>query len=137
MYQSTKSVMHADLTCAPGGVIIAVNECRDGHGGEHYYNVFKGRTPREVADDINARSREDTQLDQWSAQYLANILVRHKVIFVTRAPRELVEHFGMIPAATLEEALATAEGILEEGGINGKNAAITVLPESVAVLVRM
>jgi nickel-dependent lactate racemase len=131
MYQSNKSIQQADLTCAGGGVIIAVNECRDGHGGELFFNAFKGKNPAEVAEEINKRKREETQPDQWASQFLANIMIRHPVIFVTKAPKEMVENFSMKYAPALEEGLRMAEEIVKD-----KNAPITVLPESISLVIR-
>jgi nickel-dependent lactate racemase len=131
MYQSNKSIQQADFVSADGGVIIAVNECRDGHGGEMFFNAFKGKTPAEVAEEINKREREKTQPDQWASQFLANIMVRHPIIFVTKAPKEMVENFSMKYAATLEEGLQMAEEIVKD-----KSAPITVLPESISLILR-
>jgi nickel-dependent lactate racemase len=131
MYQSNKSIQQADLVCAEGAVIIAVNECRDGHGGEMFFNAFKGKEPKEVAEEINKRKREETQPDQWASQFLSNIMIRHPVIFVTKAPKEIVENFSMKYAFTLEEGLRVAEEIVQD-----KNAPITVLPESISLVIR-
>ncbi len=132
IYQSTKSIMTADLTCAPGGVIVAVNECRDGHGAEGFYESFRRADSLDgLLAEIEARGREGTIPDQWVTQLVASILRRRTVIFATGAPRELVEVFGMKHAATLEEGLAIAERILGD-----KNAPITVLPDAVSLVIR-
>jgi nickel-dependent lactate racemase len=132
MYQSNKCIQQADLVCADGGVIIAVDECSDGHGGQIFYDTFTGRTPRAVADEINARTKKQTQPDQWASQYLANILVKHPVIYVTKAPKAMIENFSMKWAPSLVDALAMAEEIVKD-----KNAAITVMPASLNVLVEV
>ena len=132
IYQSTKSIMAADLTCESGGVIIAVNECRDGHGGEAFHSSFKGASSLDsLLDEIEARSKEETRPDQWVTQLTASILRKRRVIFVSSAPRELVEDFGMVYAADIDEALKRAELIL---GV--KDAPITALPNAVSLLVR-
>jgi nickel-dependent lactate racemase len=131
MYQSNKSIQQADFVCTEDAVIIAVNECRDGHGGEMFFNAFKGKIPAEVAEEINKREREKTQPDQWASQFLSNIMVRHPVIFVTKASKEMVENFSMKYAATLEEGLRMAEEIVKD-----KDAPITVLPESISLVIR-
>jgi nickel-dependent lactate racemase len=131
MYQSNKSIQQADLVCADGAVIIAVNECRDGHGGELFFNAFKEKSPAKVAEEINKRKREETQPDQWASQFLANIMIHHPVIFVTKASKEMVENFSMKYAPTLEEGLRMAEEIVKD-----KNAPITVLPESISLVIR-
>lgn len=132
IYQATKSIMTADLTCAPGGVIVAANECRDGHGAEGFYESFqKARSLDALLAEIEARGRGNTIPDQWVTQLTASILRRRAVVFVTNAPRELVEGFGMKYAATLEEGLAAAERLLGE-----RNVPITVLPDAVSLVIR-
>ena len=132
IYQSTKSIMTADLTCAPNGIIVAANECRDGHGAEGFYESFrKAGSLDALLAEIAARGREGTIPDQWVTQLTASILRRRTVVFVTSAPRELVENFGMRYAATLAEGLAIAERILGD-----KNAPITVLPDAVSLVIR-
>ena len=131
LYQSTKSISAADLTCAPGGVIIAVNECADGHGGESFYQAFKrASSPEKLLAEIRGRNREQTQPEQWAPQLLAHVTTRHKVIFVSTAPAEVVEIFGLTPAATLEQALQMADDYL---GVN--NSPITVLPEALGLII--
>jgi len=132
IYQSTKSIMTADLTCERGGVIVAVNECRDGHGAEGFYESFRrAASPDALLAEIEARGRERTLPDQWVTQLTAGILCRRTVVFVTSAPRELVENFGMAYAPTLEDGLALADSLTGERG-----APITVLPDAVSIVVR-
>jgi nickel-dependent lactate racemase len=132
IYQSTKSVMTGDLTCTPEGVIIAVNECRDGHGAEGFYQTFKNASSLDdLLRDIESRGREETVPDQWVTQLTASILRKRRVIFVTAAPRELVEHFGIQHASSIEEAIGMAEAILGK-----REVPITVLPDAVSLVVR-
>lgn len=132
IYQATKSIMTADLTCAEGGVIVAVNECRDGHGAEGFFESFQSAgSLGEMLAQIEARGRKGTIPDQWVTQLTASILCRRTVVFVTSAPRELVENFGMRYAATLEEGIAIAERV-----IGDTEAPITVLPDAVSLVIR-
>jgi nickel-dependent lactate racemase len=132
IYQSTKSIMAADLTCEDGGVIIAVNECRDGHGSEAFLRSFReaGSLDSLLA-EIEARGREDTIPDQWVTQLTASILRKRRVIMVTKAERSDVEALGMTKASTLAEALAMADAILGD-----PMAPISVLPNAVALVIR-
>ncbi|MDR1050969.1 MAG: nickel-dependent lactate racemase [Deltaproteobacteria bacterium] len=132
VYQSTKSIMAADLTCAEGGVIVAVNECRDGHGSESFLNAFKNASSMEaLLAEISARGRDETVADQWVIQLTASIMVRRRVVMVTRAPAGVVRDLGMIPADTLGRALETAGEM-----VGDPLAPITFLPEAVAVVIR-
>lgn len=130
IYQATKSIMAADLTCAEGGVIIAACECADGHGAEAFYQSFRQSSPDQLLAEIAARSREETAPDQWVIQLTATILKRRKVIMVTGAPPEMIETFGMKHASTLEEALSMADQIT---GL--PNGSIAILPDAVSLLI--
>ncbi|MDR1656018.1 MAG: nickel-dependent lactate racemase [Deltaproteobacteria bacterium] len=132
IYQSTKSIMQADLTCQPGAVIIAVNECRDGHGSESFLDSFKRASSLEaLLEQIESRQRDETVPDQWVIQLTASILRRRRVIMVTKAEAKDVEALGMKKAATLSEALRQAEAL-----IGDPMAPITVLPNAVAMVIR-
>jgi nickel-dependent lactate racemase len=132
IYQSTKSIMAADLTCQDGGVIIAVNECRDGSGSEAFLDSFrKAGSLKGLLEGIEARGREDTIPDQWVTQLTASILLRRTVIMVTKAKCEDVTALGMVKADTLAEALAMADSI-----VGDPMAPISVLPNAVALVIR-
>ncbi|MDR3165758.1 MAG: nickel-dependent lactate racemase, partial [Synergistaceae bacterium] len=133
IYQSTKSIMQADLACSDGGVIIAVNECRDGCGAPAFYDTFKNAASLEsLLEEIERRGRNETVPDQWVTQLTAKILKARTVFFVTDAPREMAENFGMKHASALSEALAQADKILSARGLH--EAPITVLPDAVSLV---
>ncbi|MDR3153679.1 MAG: nickel-dependent lactate racemase [Deltaproteobacteria bacterium] len=131
VYQSTKSIMQADLTCAEGGVIVAVNECRDGHGSLSFLDSFRNASSLDaLLAEIESRGREDTVPDQWVIQLTASILRRRRVIMVTEAPRQAVEDLGMTRADSLSAALGAAGEILGD-----PLAPVTVLPDAVSVVI--
>jgi nickel-dependent lactate racemase len=135
IYQSTKSIMTGDLACSLGGVIIAVNECRDGIGSEAFYETFRGAgSPDALLEEINRRGRNETVPDQWVIQLTATILSKRTVFFVSNADRETVENFGMKYAPTLGDAIREADATLAAQGIS--NAPITVLPDAVSIIIR-
>jgi nickel-dependent lactate racemase len=132
IYQSTKSIMAADLTCSEGGVIIAVNECRDGHGSLPFLNTFRqAESASSLLAEIEKRSREQTIPDQWVIQLTASILARRRVIFVSQASKQEVLDLGMIPSGSLQGALSLAGEL-----VGDPLAPITVLPDAVAVVIR-
>ena len=132
IYQSTKSLMAADLCCEEGGVIISVNECGDGHGADAFHRDFKNAGSLEtLLDEIQSRGRADTRPDQWVTQLTAGILKRRKVIAVSGASPELIRSFGMIPAPYLGAALKMADEMTGRPG-----GPITVLPEAVALVIQ-
>jgi nickel-dependent lactate racemase len=131
IYQSTKSIMAADLVCADGGVIVSVNECRDGHGSESFLESFqKAPSLDALLQEIEGRGRGGTIPDQWVIQLTASILRRRRVIMVTKAAASEVEALGMAKAGSLSEALEMADRLA------GPMSPIIALPEAVGVVIK-
>lgn len=132
IYQAVKSLSTAELTCSPNGVIIAVNRCEDGHGGENFYrSLSETGDLRKLLDDIAGVPDEETGIDQWQYQIFARILLKFRVIMVTEAPRWMVENMGMLYAENIEQALSLAEEI-----VGDKNAPVTAIPNGVSVFIK-
>ena len=134
IYQSVKGMTAAEAGVRPGGVIIMASQCADGHGGESFYRCL-----REEKDLARMTRRfletppEETMVDQWESQILARILQKAAVVFVSDLPDEMIGDMHMIPAHSLEEALAKADALLAEKGIcQGK---ILAIPDGIAVMV--
>lgn len=131
VYQSVKGMSAAEMTVKPGGVIIMIAACEDGHGGESFYRWFSESSgPEEVAERIAAIPMNATISDQWEAQVLARILVRYKVIMVA-APgvAQIIRNMHMEYAPSLDEALAMAYKM------TSADAKITVIPDGVSLVV--
>ena len=130
--QSVKGMTAAEATCRPGGVIIMVSSCMDGHGGQELYDTFANEKDKEkIMAGFLATDRDSTVPDQWESQILCRILLKYKVIMVTQAPQKMVEEMQMDYAADLPEALRMADAYLGK-----ENAPITVIPDGVSVIVR-
>jgi len=131
IYQAVKGMTAAEAACRQGGVIIIAAQCADGHGGEGFYRWFKDSPgPEEVMHKILARSSGDTLPDQWEAQILARVLMKHKVIMVTDTKNHgIVRDMHMTPASTIQEALSIAEAMV------GHDSTINVIPDGVSVIV--
>ncbi|MDR1028119.1 MAG: nickel-dependent lactate racemase [Clostridiales Family XIII bacterium] len=131
IYQMVKCMSVAEQCCDANGVIIAVGECRDGHGGERFFNDFAhGDDPETLTRQFLRRNRNETATDQWQSQILARILTRQTVIMVTPLQKETVEKMGMRSAETIEEALSVAEELMGD-----REAKIVVIPEGMGVIV--
>jgi len=129
VYQAVKSMSTAELTCSPGGVIIALDRCEDGHGDENFYRVLSHSSdPGKLLEDVMDVSSEDTEAGQWEYQILARILQKFKVIMVTEAQRRMIEDMGMLYAESVEKAILMAEEI-----VGDRNAPITAIPNGIAV----
>jgi nickel-dependent lactate racemase len=78
LYQAVKGMTAAEAICNPGGTIVMLAKCRDGHGGEAFYREFAAAgAPAEVAERFRSRGRGETGADQWQSQILARILTNH------------------------------------------------------------
>ncbi len=132
IYQLVKGLSSGEATCKPGGVIIICAACNDGHGGEAFYRWFS-ETPggaRGIMDKIMKINRNSTIPDQWAAQIIARIQLKHTVIIVSdQCDHQLISNMGFKPAATIEEAMSVAADIA------GAGAAYTVIPDGVAVII--
>ena len=132
IYQSVKGMTAAEATCAPGGVIIMVSACSDGHGGQSFYDTFAQEPDEEkIMASFLATPSDRTIPDQWEAQILCRILLKHPVIMVTQAPREMVEAMHMHWAPDLSAAIDLADRLLGRA-----DSPITVIPDGVSVIVK-
>ena len=130
IYQAVKGMTAAEALVKPGGVIIMAAECEDGHGGEHFFNAFKGHADvHSLMEEILATSWEKTVPDQWQSQIFARVLMHAQVIFISRTDEDMVRAMHMMPAASIEEAIGLAKDILKMG----KPSAL-VIPNGAAVV---
>ena len=129
IYQAVKCISTAARVCSPGGVIIAAAACRDGHGGQVFYDTFaQGGGPAEILRAIRAVPATETRPDQWQSQILARVMENHRVILVSRQPGELAARMGLVPAGSLEEAIGLADQLL------GGPQPLTVIPDGVGTI---
>lgn len=135
IYQAVKGLTAAEACCRPGGVIVLVAACSDGHGGESFYRaVKKSRGAGELLERIRRRPRQATEPDQWEYQILARILEKHTVILVSdMLAAEIVEDMKMIPASAVDEAVEQARRICRTAGVLSPE--IVVIPDGVGVIV--
>lgn len=132
IYQSVKGMTAAEATCMPGGVIIMVASCIDGHGGQSLYDTFaSGEDKEKIMQRFLDTPRDKTIPDQWEAQILCRILLKYKVIMVTQAPKQMILDMQMDYADSVETAINMADAYLGKEGSD-----ITVIPDGVSVIVR-
>lgn len=131
IYQAVKGMTAGAAACRPGGIIIMVASCSDGHGGESFYdNMASASCPMEIIKRVKGVPMDETAPDQWEFQILANVLSKHKVIMVTSdCDPAIIKAMHMQHAFTLKQALTMA---FETAG---QDAGITVIPDGVSVIV--
>jgi nickel-dependent lactate racemase len=132
IYQAVKGMTAAEACVNPGGVIIMVSACSDGHGGEAFYNWFvNAKSAEEVTNKIAGIPQDKTIADQWEAQILARILIKAKVIIVSDlCDYNLIKDMHMLHCSNIDNAIKMAEDMV------GKDSKITIIPDGVSVIVK-
>ncbi len=129
LYQSPKAVATAEVCAGEDGVIIMCSSCIDGFGGTHFEQLMLSGSIYEITEKLSRIPPKDTIPEMWCAQIFTRIMMKHKIILVTTyLNHELIRKANMIPASTLDQALAMAYHI------KGKDARVVVIPDGVAVL---
>ena len=131
LYQCVKGLTAAEATAKPGAVLIICAEAADGIGGEGFYrSLLECEDAAELYEAYCATPQDETIPDQWQTQILARILMKHRVIFVSR--KELagtIREMKMDYAESLEQALAMARETV------GEAATVTAIPNGISVIV--
>ncbi|MBN2155990.1 MAG: nickel-dependent lactate racemase [Candidatus Lokiarchaeota archaeon] len=130
LYQAVKSMAIGELACKKQGVIIAVNECRDGVGQEYFNKLNNsGYTPEEIYK--NALSGKLNIPDIWQIQVMARILMHHTVYIVSSMKESQIGNIGLKHAETVEKAIKFASKDLQK---KMDEISILVLPDGPKVL---
>lgn len=132
IYQCVKGLTAAEATAREGAVLIICAELADGTGGEGFYRSLRDcESPRAHFEQCVATPQAETIPDQWESQILARILMKHRVIFVSRPEMEsTIREMKLDFAPNIEQALAMARAE------KGENARITVIPNGISVIVK-
>ncbi len=134
IYQSVKGMTAAEATVKQGGVIIMLSKSNDGHGGKVFHETFRDEKNLErMMKKFVETPPEETIIDQWQSQIFARLLMKATVVFVSDADDQIVSDLHMVPAHSMEEALAKADEILAAKGI--KDGKILAIPDGVSVMV--
>ena len=132
IYQSVKGLTAAEASAKEGAVLIMCAELADGTGGEGFYRSLRDcESPAAHFAQCAATPQSQTIPDQWESQILARILMKHRVIFVTRPGMEVtLREMKLDYAPDLETAVAMAKAD------KGEHAKITVIPNGISVMVK-
>jgi nickel-dependent lactate racemase len=105
LYQSQKAIRSARRVVAPGGAIIALAECREGHGSDLGYQwAREARSPQDIID----RHRQGFVMGGHKAYQLAADVQRTPVYLHSAMPDEVVQTFFLKPLGDLRRAEAMA-----------------------------
>ena len=130
IYQAAKGINTAESAVKAGGMIIMAAQSGDGHGGEDYYRQLKENTDLQgLMENFLQRSAAQTEPDQWQTQLLIRAMLKAKIIYVSDADDDIVQDMHMLPARSIEQALAMADEALGH-----QKGSITVIPDGVSVI---
>ena len=132
IYQSVKGLTAAEASAKEGAVLIMCAELADGTGGEGFYTSLRDcETPAAHFEQCVNTPQSETIPDQWESQILARILMKHRVIFVSRPEMEkTLREMKLDYAPDLETAMAMAKQD------KGENASVTLIPNGISVMVK-
>jgi nickel-dependent lactate racemase len=102
MIQAHKALDMASHACIDGGLIILLAECGDGLGRPDFLKWFESADSRA----LEARLREAYEVNGQTAWALLTKTERFRVRIITKLPDDDVRRMRMIPARSIEEALA-------------------------------
>ena len=131
IYQAVKCMTAAESAAAENAVIIAAAFCEDGTGSEDFYRDLADCSgPDELYKRLAETPMDKTRPDQWESQVLARVMIKHKIIFVCNEKmRPYAEKMKFLTACNLNEAYNMAIGL------KGENAALTIIPDGISVIV--
>ena len=132
IYQSVKSLTAAEASAKEGAVLIMCAQLADGTGGEGFYTSLRDcESPAAHFAQCAATPQNETIPDQWESQILARILMKHRVIFVSRPEMETtLREMKLDYAPDLPAAIAMAKAD------RGEDAEVTVIPNGISVMVK-
>ena len=132
IYQSVKGLTAAEGSAKEGAVLIMCAELADGTGGEGFYTSLRDcESPAAHFAQCAATPQSQTIPDQWESQILARILMKHRVIFVSRPEMETtLREMKLDYAPDLNTAVQMAR---QE---KGQNATVTLIPNGISVVVQ-
>ena len=132
IYQSVKGLTAAEASAKEGAVLIMCAQLADGTGGEGFYTSLRDcESPAAHFAQCAATPQNKTIPDQWESQILARILMKHRVIFVSRPEMEAtLREMKLDYAPDLATALAMAKTD------KGEAATITLIPNGISVMVK-
>lgn len=105
LIQAHKALEMAAHACSEGGTIILVAECADGTGRADFLKWFDSEDSRALEN----RLRSAYEVNGQTAWSLLTKAERFRILLVSHLANEDVRHMRLIPARTIDEAVAQTE----------------------------
>ncbi len=127
LYQAVKSMTVGESGVKPGGVIITVNECRDGVGQHEFQDMINlDLSPAEF--QIQLSEGKITCPDQWESQVLVRVLQKCEVYVISSLSQGDLGKLGLKYAPTVEIAVESCKQRY------GAQMRVLVLPDGPSIL---
>jgi nickel-dependent lactate racemase len=110
LYQSQKALAHAALVTKEEGTIILAAACPEGTGSQSYEQWMEGMTSYEAV--FERFQAEGFRLGPHKAFQIARDAAQARVLLVSQMPPDLVRRLLLIPAESLDGAMAVARDSL-------------------------
>lgn len=102
LYQTQKAMENASYAVRPGGMVILVAACPDGHGSDHYYNhVSQFTSAAEAMESV----RQNFAIGPHKTFLVGKLVTKAETVLVSQIPDEQVRKMLLTPARSLTEAL--------------------------------
>ena len=102
MIQAHKALDMAAHACADGGTIVLLAECSDGFGRADFLKWFESENSRA----LESRLQKDYEVNGQTAWALLTKTERFRVHVIANLPEDDMRRMRMIPARSIEDALA-------------------------------
>ncbi len=113
LYQAQKGLAHAALVTRDGGTIILTAACPEGTGSQSYEQWMEGMMSYQAA--FERFEREGFRIGPHKAFQIARDAARVRALLVSHMPSDFVRRLLLIPAGSLEEAIALVRDNLPSG----------------------
>jgi nickel-dependent lactate racemase len=101
LYQSQKALTNACMICKPGGSIVLVAECREGHGNQKYADFMQGKHCfEEVLDEFK---KIPFQIGPHKAYLIARQGIQQKLFLQSSMDDKLVRSLLLSPVHSLND----------------------------------
>ena len=130
LYQAVKSMVIGELACKKDGIIIAVNECRDGVGQESFKELINSGDNPDIIYK-NALNGMITVPDIWEIQVMARVLMNHSVYIVSSMKESEIGNTGLLYAESVEDAIKKSNALLDK---RPQDIEVLVLPDGPIIL---
>jgi len=111
LYQTSKTIINAIEAVKPGGALVILSACSEGYGNREVQSILKDFKDQDTRE---AELRRAFTIAKFAGYRIAEAVSLSRFFLVSEMPPEKLEGTGIIPAGSLDQALAEIKS--EMGG---------------------